>query len=116
MEELSKFDLFNLPVLILEHVYKIVVKEKGKHGMAYRYFLTKLFKYLEISLREIIVGTVKQPFSMYTLVECESMEGRPGQMIKMPQLVVEKSQLKRELEEMTALVTKMNGEIALLKL
>ncbi|KAH0651609.1 hypothetical protein KY290_032516 [Solanum tuberosum] len=115
MEALSKFDLLNLPVFILEHVHKIVVKQKGKLGMAYRYFLTKLFKHLEISLRAGTVGTMKQPFSMYTLVECECMEGRPGQLSKKSQLVVEKRQLKHELEEMTALVTKENAEIALLK-
>ncbi|KAG5580530.1 hypothetical protein H5410_051157 [Solanum commersonii] len=74
--------------------------------MVYHYFLTKLFKHLEISLRAGTVGTVKQPLSMNTLVECECMEGQPGRLSKMSQFIVEKSELKHEPEEITALVTK----------
>ncbi|KAH0700721.1 hypothetical protein KY284_014936 [Solanum tuberosum] len=60
-------------------------------------------------------GTVKQSFSINTLVECECIEGRTRQLSKVSQLVVERHQLKHELEEMTVLVSKKDAEIALLK-
>ncbi|KAK4707348.1 hypothetical protein R3W88_033122 [Solanum pinnatisectum] len=52
---------------------------------------------------------------MNTLVECECMKGRIRHLSKMSELVVEQSQLRHELEEMTVLVSKKDAEIALLK-
>ncbi|KAK4718052.1 hypothetical protein R3W88_016390 [Solanum pinnatisectum] len=47
-EALCKFDPLNLSTLMLEHMHKIVVEQKGKHDMGYGYFLTKLFKQLDV--------------------------------------------------------------------
>ncbi|KAH0714908.1 hypothetical protein KY284_007813 [Solanum tuberosum] len=100
---------------MLEHMYKTVITQKGKHGIGYGYFLTKVFKYLDIPLKAVTIRTMKQTFSMNTLVECEIMEGRTGHLSKISTLVVEQSQLKHELEEMIALVSKRDVEITLLK-
>ncbi|KAH0765233.1 hypothetical protein KY285_001104 [Solanum tuberosum] len=115
MEALSKFDLLNLPTLILEHMHKTIIDQKGKHDMEYGYFLTKVFKNLEGLVGEGIVWTVKQSFAMNTLVECECVEGRTGHFSKMFVLEVKLSQLKHKLEEMTMLVSQKDAEIELLK-
>ncbi|KAH0765228.1 hypothetical protein KY285_001099 [Solanum tuberosum] len=83
--------------------------------MTYDYFLTKVFKPLEIPLGVGTVWIEKQSFSMNTLVECECVEGRTGYLSKMSVLVVKLSQLKHKLEEMTTLVSQKDAEIALLK-
>ncbi|KAG5615329.1 hypothetical protein H5410_015153, partial [Solanum commersonii] len=97
MESLCKFKPLNLPALVLEHMYKTFVKLKGKHGMGYGYFLTKVFNPLNV------------PGSS-TLVECEFIEVKIGKLSNMSQLVAEWNQLKHELEEMTELVGKKNAE------
>ncbi|KAH0645027.1 hypothetical protein KY284_032911 [Solanum tuberosum] len=114
METLSKFEPLNLPALMLEHMHKIVVDHKGKHVMGYGYFLTKVFKHLNIPVGGT-VGTVKQFFSLNTLVECECIEGKAGPLSKMFQLVIEQGQLKHELEEIIVFVSNKDVEIALLK-
>ncbi|KAH0715104.1 hypothetical protein KY284_008009 [Solanum tuberosum] len=83
--------------------------------MRYGYFLTKVFKHLDIPLKARTIGTVKQSFSMITLVEFECMEGRTWNLSKMSELVVKQGQLKHELEEMNSLVSKRDAKIALLK-
>ncbi|KAK4714505.1 hypothetical protein R3W88_020412 [Solanum pinnatisectum] len=59
MESLYKFDPLNLPALILEHMHKMVIEQKGKHGMGYGYFLTKVFNHQKVSVGPRTVGTVK---------------------------------------------------------
>ncbi|KAH0714995.1 hypothetical protein KY284_007900 [Solanum tuberosum] len=115
MEGLSKFEPLNLPTLMLEHMHKTIVEHKGQHGMGYGYFLTKVFKHLNIPVGAGTVGTVKQSFSLNTLVECECIKGKAGPLSKMSQLVLEQGQLKHELEEIIVLVSNKNAEIALNK-
>ncbi|KAK4735150.1 hypothetical protein R3W88_009411 [Solanum pinnatisectum] len=74
-----------------------------------------VFQHLNIHVGKCIVGTVKQSFSLSTLVECEHIEGKVGPLSKMSQLVMEQDQLKHELEEITVLVSNKDAEIALLK-
>ncbi|KAH0644978.1 hypothetical protein KY284_032862 [Solanum tuberosum] len=115
MEALCKVYLLNLPALMLEHMHKAVIKQNGKHVMRYGYFISKVFKRLEVPLGAGTMGTMKQSFSLNTLVECECMEGRTRQLSNMSQLVVEQGQLKPELEELIVLVRKYDVKIALLK-
>ncbi|WMV09722.1 hypothetical protein MTR67_003107 [Solanum verrucosum] len=106
MESLCKFDPLNLPAFMLEHMHKTVIERKGKHGMGFGYFLTKVFDHQKVSVGPGTVGTVKQSISLSTLVEYECIEGQTGQLSKMSQLVAEQDQLKRELEELTTLLGK----------
>ncbi|KAH0635615.1 hypothetical protein KY289_035530 [Solanum tuberosum] len=98
-----------------KHMYKTVIEHKGKHGMDYGYFLTKVFKHLNIPMGLGTVGTAKQSFSLNTLVECECIEGRARPLSKMSQLVMEQNQLKHELDDMIVLVSNKDTYIALLK-
>uniref|UniRef100_A0A0V0HDX3 Putative ovule protein n=1 Tax=Solanum chacoense TaxID=4108 RepID=A0A0V0HDX3_SOLCH len=100
---------------MLEHMHKTLIEQKGKHGMDYGYFLTRVFKCMEIPLEAGVRGTIKQSFSMNTFVECECMEGNTRYMSKMTELVVEQSQLRHELEEMTALLSHKDAKIVVLK-
>ncbi|KAH0767524.1 hypothetical protein KY285_003395 [Solanum tuberosum] len=104
MESLCTFESLNLPALMLEHMYKIVIEHKGKHGMGYGYFLTKVFKHLNIPVGLGTVGTSKQSFSLNTLVECECVEGKAGPLSKI-------TNWRRRL----VLVSNKDAEIALLK-
>ena len=45
MEMLCSYEALNLPVLMLEHIYKTVIERKDVHGMGYGYFLTEVFKH-----------------------------------------------------------------------
>ncbi|KAG5611917.1 hypothetical protein H5410_023198 [Solanum commersonii] len=74
IESLCKFEPLNLPTLMLEHMYKTITKHKGKHGMGYGHFLTKVFKHLDILVGLGSVGTIKQSFSLMHLREVRTTE------------------------------------------
>lgn len=76
MEMLDMYETINLPGLVLEHMHRIMTGKDGKHGMAYGYFLNKVFEHFNIPLGKGIAGTMKQAFSMSTLIECECSEGK----------------------------------------
>ena len=115
MEMLCSFEALNLPGLMLEHIYKTVIKRKGVHGMGYGYFLTEVFKHFQIPLSVGKVGTVNQTMSESTLVECECIEGRGYPKRKMAQLIEYQDQLKHEVEEITVRLSGKEAEIAILK-
>ncbi|KAH0665472.1 hypothetical protein KY285_026678 [Solanum tuberosum] len=115
MESICKFDPIDLPALMLEHMYKTVVEGKGKHGMGYGYFLTKVFHHLNIPVGIGKIETAKHSFTLSTLVECECIEGKENPLSKVSQLIMEQDQLKHELEEMTVRVSNRDAEIAILK-
>ncbi|TMW88645.1 hypothetical protein EJD97_018285 [Solanum chilense] len=75
--------------IMLEHMYKTVIERKGIHGMGYGYFLTEVFKYINIPLS---VGKSK-----------------------MAQLIEDQDQLKHKLEELTMRLSGKDAEIAILK-
>ena len=79
-DSLCKFDHLDLPSLMMEHMYKEVVEQKGKHGMGYGYFLTKVFHHFNISMGAGTIGNAKQSFTLNTLVECEYIEGKDNSL------------------------------------
>ena len=99
---------------MLEHIYKTVIDRKGVHGMGYGYFLTVVFKHFKIPLSVGKVGTVKEAFSVNTLVECECIEGKGNPKSKMAQ-VIEDQELKHEVEELTMRLSGNDAKIAILK-
>lgn len=74
MESIFKFEHVDLSTLMMEHLYKIVIKHKGKHVMGYGYFQPKVFHHFNILVRAVKIGTSKQSFSLSTLVECEVLK------------------------------------------
>lgn len=69
MELLWKFEPMDFPALMMEHLYKTVIKYKGKHGMGYGYILTKVFNYFNIPVGAGKICTFNQSFTLNTLVE-----------------------------------------------
>ncbi|KAH0632849.1 hypothetical protein KY284_035635 [Solanum tuberosum] len=115
MESLCKFEPIDLPTLMMEHMYKSVIEHKGKYGMGYGYFLTKVFHHLNIPVGVGKIGTAKQSFALSTPVECECIKGKGNPLSKVSQLIMEQDQLKHELEKMTVGMSNKDAEIALLK-
>ncbi|TMW99838.1 hypothetical protein EJD97_001864, partial [Solanum chilense] len=115
MELLCRFGPLNLSELMLEHLYKMVIKRKGIHRMGYGYFLTEVFKHLKIPQSVGRVGTVKQAFSENTLVECECIEGKGDPKRKMTQLIEYKDQLKHEVEKLTVRLSGKDAKITIVK-
>lgn len=111
MESLCKFELLDLFALMMENMYKTVIKHKEKHGMSCGYFSTKVFHHLNILVGERKIGTGKQTFTLSTLVECECIKGKGNPLSKVSQLIKEQDQLKHELAAMTVLVINMEAEI-----
>ena len=83
--------------------------------MGYGYFLSEVFKYINIPLSVGKVGTVKQAFSENTLVGCECIEWKGNPKSKMSQLIEDQDQLKHEVEELTMGLSGKDAEIAILK-
>ena len=75
-------------------MYKTVIERKGKHGMGYRYLMTKVFHYLNIPLGVVKLGTTKQSFPLSSLVECYCIEGKGNIINKVYPLIAELDKLK----------------------
>lgn len=67
MEALSTLHPVNLPAIMLDHMKKILSVKDGRHGLAYGFFLTRVFHYHKISLGVGNPGTRKYVFSKTTL-------------------------------------------------
>ncbi|KAG5591502.1 hypothetical protein H5410_042016 [Solanum commersonii] len=81
-KSLCKFDPIDLPTLMLEHMYKIVVEHKVKHDMEYYYLLTKVFHHMNIPVGAGKIRTAKQSFTLSTLVECKCIKGKGNPLSK----------------------------------
>lgn len=69
IEYLSKFELIGLPSLLIEHMHKIVNEKEIRHSMPYGYFLRRVFHHFRVVNKKETPKTVKQMFSMETLIE-----------------------------------------------
>lgn len=76
MKALSKFELINLPTLIIEHLYKVIHIKNGKHGLSYGYLLTKVFKHFKVECIRGVVGAANQIFTVNTLIKNKYVEGK----------------------------------------
>lgn len=59
IETLSKFEVINLPAILLEHMHKTITTKEEKHGMEYDFLLTKMFTYFWLPLDIFVKGLVK---------------------------------------------------------
>lgn len=62
-----------------------------------------------------VAGTIKQTFSMSTLIECECVEGKVKAKSQVSKLLDKIEVLKREMEDFTTLVAEKELEITPLK-
>ncbi|KAH0743919.1 hypothetical protein KY290_031912 [Solanum tuberosum] len=76
MEKLDELEEINLPVIMLEHMHRVMTWKKAKHGIPYGYLLNFVFIHFEVPLGRGVPGTTKQMFTAATLLECECVEGK----------------------------------------
>lgn len=69
IEFLSKFKLISLPSLMIEHRNKVIHENQERHGMSYGQFLNMVFDQFGVIMTKRNPGTVKQRFTLTTLVE-----------------------------------------------
>lgn len=79
--------------------------------------LNKVFVHFEIKLGRGISGTIKQAFSLTTLVQCECLEGRTRNKAKfqVSDLLDQQKKLKQQVEEMIVAIATRDVEIVRLK-
>ncbi|WMV49881.1 hypothetical protein MTR67_043266 [Solanum verrucosum] len=75
MEQLDELEAINLPAIMLEHMHKVMTWKNSKHGIPYGYLLNYVFEHFHVTLGRG-VPSVKQMFSLATLLECECAEGK----------------------------------------
>ncbi|KAH0742983.1 hypothetical protein KY290_030976 [Solanum tuberosum] len=68
----------------------------AKHGIHYGYLLNHVFKHFEVPLGRGVPGTMKQMFTVVTLLECECVEGKANVIVNDKE--VEIAQLKFQLQ------------------
>ncbi|KAH0632915.1 hypothetical protein KY290_036311 [Solanum tuberosum] len=69
-------------------------RKKWKNGIAYGYLLNMVFHHFNVPLGRGVVGTIKQTFSMSTLIECKSVEGKMKAMSQVSELLEKEEVLK----------------------
>ncbi|KAH0746272.1 hypothetical protein KY285_007929 [Solanum tuberosum] len=88
IEQLKSYEAINLPGIILEHMHQIMTIKNG---------------------------TIKQTFSMATLIECECVEGEVKAKSQVSDLLEKQESLKREMEDFTTILGDKEVEITRLK-
>lgn len=74
-----------------------------------------MLTYFGLPLDVGVKGIVKQRFTHTTLINCECIEGKIGQVSRVSKLLGEQEHLKQELDKLTTLLSKRDVEISLLK-
>ncbi|KAH0696330.1 hypothetical protein KY290_013695 [Solanum tuberosum] len=115
MKQLETFEAINLPGIMLEHLHRIMTVKNGKHEIADGYLLNKVFNHFSMPLGRGVLGTIKQTFSMVTLIECECVEGKIKAKSHVFELFEKQEALKREMEDFTVILGDKEVEIARLK-
>lgn len=63
---------------MIEHMLKIIDTKEGRHGLAYGYFLSRVFKHFGVAVGRGTVDTRKQMFTLSMLEKCECVAKRSG--------------------------------------
>lgn len=86
-----------------------------KHGSLYGYLLIKVFKHFNMKYKKGVSGTVKQMFTMNTLIKNKCVEAKVGTKSQMSELVEVHECLNGELEDMQVTMATKDSEITQLK-
>ncbi|WMV49502.1 hypothetical protein MTR67_042887 [Solanum verrucosum] len=76
IENLDELEAINHPRIMLELMHQIMTWRNAKHVIAYEYLLNLVFDDFEVPLARGVSGTIKQTFSMATLIEYECVQGK----------------------------------------
>lgn len=106
MKVLLKYEKVNLPTIMIEHINTVITVKDGNHGLAYRFWLNRVFPYFNVECGKKKVDSVKQMFNITTLEDNEYIPRISGGKSKsiVSELVDMQKSLRNELDAMTALV------------
>lgn len=104
----SKYQI-NLPVIVIKHIHTIIIVKDGKHGLAYGFWLNKVFAYFIFKCGKGKVGSVKQIFNITTLEDHECIPRRAGGKSKsiITNLIDVQTGLREELEAKKTVVPQL---------
>lgn len=107
----------NLLVIVIEHFNTIMTSKDGKHGLAYSFWLNKIFAYFNIECGKGKTGFVKQIFNITTLEknECIPRKRNRKSKIFVCELIDVQKNLQDEVDTLTAMVAQKNNELVALK-
>lgn len=97
-------------------MYKIVHVKEGKQGISYWYFLNRVFSHFKVSYKKDTPKTVKQMFTLNTLIENECIEGLVRTMSQVSELIVAPEKLSMEVDKMRIALATKEAEITHLKI
>lgn len=60
MEVVSKYKKVNLPAIVVEHMNIVMNTKDGKHGLAYEFWLNKIFAYFSVVYGKWKTSSIKQ--------------------------------------------------------
>lgn len=106
----------SLSALRIEHMYKIVHVKEEKYGMHYVYFQNRVFNHFKIVCEKDTPGTIKQMFTLNTLIENECVEEKVGIKSQVSELIDAQEKLSMEMEELRLELAAKDAEITRLKL
>lgn len=87
---------------------KVKKVKDGKHGLAYGFWLTKIFSYFNMECGPGKVGSVKQMFNVTTLEDNKYIPKKRGTKSKLivSDLIEVQTKLRKELDDMDTLVSR----------
>lgn len=115
MEVLSKYK--KVPVIVIEHLNIVMTAKDEKHGLAYGFWLNRVFSYFNVVYGKGKVDSVKQMFNITTLEynECFPRRGRGKSKSIVFELIDVQKGLREELDIISAMVAHNDADIAALK-
>lgn len=104
---LATYQKVNLPAIVQEHFNIVMSTKDGRHGLAYGFWLNRVFVYYNVECGKGMAGSVKQAFNLIALEDNEYIPKRgngKSRSLVSEQLDAQRS-LKDEVNILTALVT-----------
>lgn len=80
MNDLETQVRFNFPALMVQRMKRVINPQKGRHGLAYGYLLSRVFNHFQVKCGKGQVCTKKEMIDKKTLRECGF--GKPGLKVK----------------------------------
>lgn len=78
MDMIDTCQKVNLPLLMIKHMTRVITPKKDVHGLAYVFFLTKVFEAKGVPLGEGKKRSRKEMFDRKTPQECDCVQAGPG--------------------------------------
>lgn len=115
IEKLVNLEAINISALIFEHMHRVMMWKKAKHGIPYGYLLNFVFNHFEVPLGVGVPSTTKHMFTKDTLLEYECAEGQIPGCSQVAVILEQQATLKCEVDDIINILNAKEVEIATLK-